>query len=152
MKLLNPTTFPHAALLSLRIVVGVTFLIHGLDKLSDLSDAERVFDSFGIPAPEVLAPFVGVTETVGGLLLITGLATRLAALALTGDMVVALVTAHSELRFFAREGGIELELLLAGASLALVLAGAGRFSLDGALGLPRQLSSAWDRRFEKVTA
>jgi putative oxidoreductase len=152
MKLLNPTTFPHAALLSLRIVVGVTFLIHGLDKLGDLSGAERLFGSFGIPAPEVLAPFVGVTETVGGLLLITGLATRLAAVALTGDMAVALATAHSELQFFAREGGIELELLLAGASLALVLAGAGRFSLDGALGLPRQLSSARDRRFEKVTA
>jgi putative oxidoreductase len=152
MRLLNPTTSPNAALLSLRIVVGVTFLIHGLDKLGDLSGAERLLGSFGIPAPGLMALFVGVTETVGGLLLITGLATRLAAAALTVNMAVALATAHSELQFFAREGGIELELLLAGASLALVLAGAGRFSLDRALDLPRYLPSAGGRHFAKVTA
>ena len=133
MRLLNPPVFPGAALLSLRIVVGITFLVHGLDKLTDLPGAEQLFASFSIPAPGLMTPFVGVTETVGGLLLIAGLATRLAGAALAGDMVVALVTAHDDLKFFAAEHGIELELLLVGASLALVLAGAGRFSLDEVL-------------------
>jgi putative oxidoreductase len=133
MTLLNPPTFPSAGLLSLRIVVGITFLVHGLDKLTDISGAERLFASYSIPAPGLVAPFVGAVETEGGLLLIAGLATRLAGAVLTGDMVVALVTAHDELRLFATQGGIELEALLVGACLALVLAGAGRFSLDDLL-------------------
>jgi putative oxidoreductase len=111
-------------------VVGITFLVHGLDKLLDLSGAERVFASYSIPAPWVMAAFVGIVETGGGLLLIAGLATRLAGAVLAGDMLVALATAHDELKFFAAQGGIELEALLAGACLALVLAGAGRLSLD----------------------
>ena len=100
MRLLNPPTFPSAGLLSLRIVVGITFLVHGLDKLTDLSGAERVFASYSIPAPGVMAAFVGVVETGGGLLLIAGLATGLAGAVLAGDMVVALATAHNELKFF----------------------------------------------------
>jgi putative oxidoreductase len=127
-------------LLSLRIVVGVTFLLHGREKLGDLAGAEQLLAPFGIPAPGLMAPVVGATETVGGLLLIAGLATRLAGAALTVNMLVALATAHDELEFFVADGGIELELLLAGASLTLVLAGAGRFSLDEALGLPRRIS------------
>jgi putative oxidoreductase len=130
MRLLNPPSFPSAGLLSLRIVVGITFLVHGLHKLTDLSGAERLFTSYSIPAPGVMALFVGVVETEGGLLLIAGLATQLAGAVLAGDMVVALLTAHDELRFFATEGGIELEVLLLGACLTLVLAGAGRLSLD----------------------
>jgi putative oxidoreductase len=142
MRLLNPTIFPSAGLLSLRIAVGVTFLLHGLDKLGDISGTEQFFASLAIPAPGLMAPFVAVTETVGGLLLIAGLATRLAAAALTVNMVGALVTAHDNLEFFVTAGGIELEALLAGASLALALAGAGRFSLDRALDLHRHLAAA----------
>ena len=59
MRLLNPPTFPSAGLLSLRIVVGITFLGHGLDKLSDISGTEQLFASYSIPAPGLMAPFVG---------------------------------------------------------------------------------------------
>ena len=145
MRLLNPRTLPSAGLLSLRIVVGITFVVHGLDKLGDISATEQLFVSFSIPAPGLMAPFVGVTETVGGLLLIAGLATRLAGAALTVDMAVALATAHAELKFFATEGGIELEALLVGANLALVLAGAGRFSLDDVLAMSRYLPASRTR-------
>jgi len=124
-------------LLVLRLVVGVTFLLHGLDKLADLSGTEEFFASLEIPAPGLMAPFVALTETVGGLLLIAGLATPLAGVALAVDMLVALVTAHIDEGFFAADGGIELVLLLAAASLALALTGAGRFSADAALGLTR---------------
>src|SRR3954453_4637803 len=144
MRLLNPPSFPSAGLLSLRIVVGITFVVHGLHKLADLSAAERLFSSYSIPAPGVMAIFVGVVETEGGLLLIAGLATQLAGAVLAGDMVVALVTAHDELRFFASEGGIELEVLLLGACVGLVLAGAGRLSLDDLL--RRLPSSATETR------
>jgi putative oxidoreductase len=136
MRLLNPTTLPSAGLLALRIAIGVTFLLHGLDKLGDISGTEQFFASLAIPAPGLVAPFVAITETAGGLLLIAGLATQLAGAALTANMAVAIATAHDELAFFVSDGGVELEALLAGASLAIALAGAGRFSLDHALDLP----------------
>jgi putative oxidoreductase len=133
----SPTTLQNAGLLVLRLVVGTTFLVHGLDKLSDLSAAEDLFAAQGIPAPAVMAPFVAATETVCSVLLIAGLATPLAGAALTVDMLVALVTTHIDRGFFADEGGFELVLLLAGASLAIALAGPGRFSVDARTGLSR---------------
>ena len=135
----DPTTFPSAGMLVLRLVVGITFMVHGLDKLADLSAAEQFFASLDIPAPGLMAPFVGVTETVGGLLLIAGLATPLVAAALAIDMLVALLTAHLGHGFFAEDGGIELALLLGGASVGIGLAGAGRFSLDATLDVPQRL-------------
>jgi|SRR4051794_7693513 putative oxidoreductase len=124
------------ALVVLRAVVGTTFLLHGLQKLGDLPGTERSFASLDIPAPDVMSPFVAVTETAGGLLLIAGLATALAGAALAGDMLVAFATAHASHGFFVADGGAELVFLLAGGCLTLVLAGAGRYSLDAALDLP----------------
>lgn len=135
-----------AGLLVLRVVVGGTFLIHGLDKLIDLSAAENYFASLSIPAPGLMAPFVAVTEAVGGALLLLGLTTRLVGLALAGDMLGALLIEHIGDGFFVDEGGIEFVLVLGSASLALVLTGAGRFSIDSAFGvghrLRRRLNSA----------
>jgi putative oxidoreductase len=136
----SPKSLQSAGLLALRLVVGATFLVHGLDKLIDLTDAERFFAAQSIPIPEVMAPFVGVTETVGGLLLMVGLATPLAAVALAGDMLVALLTTHIDRGFFVVDGGMELVLLLGVASLAIVLTGPGRFSVDAVSGLGRQVS------------
>ena len=57
-------------------------------------------------------------------------------------MLVALVTAHIDQGFFVDAGGFELVLLLGGASLAIALTGAGRFSVDAGLGVTRRL---WQR-------
>jgi putative oxidoreductase len=137
---MNLAPLPNAGLLVLRIVIGVTFLAHGLDKLADPSGAEQLFASLSIPVPGVMAPFVAVTETVGGLMLIAGVATPLVGAALAIDMLVAYLTAKLGEGFFARKGGAELELLLGGGSLALVLTGAGRFSVDALLRLPQRVS------------
>jgi putative oxidoreductase len=138
----HPTTAQNAGLLVLRLVVGVTFLLHGLDKLGDPSGAEELFASLDISAPGLMAPFVALTETVGGLLLIAGLARSLVGVALAVDMLVALVTNHIDEGFLVADGGIELVLLLGGASAALALTGAGRFSADAAIDLPRHLRAA----------
>jgi len=127
------------ALLLVRVVVGVTFLMHGLDKLGDLSGAEQFFDSLGIPAPSLMAPFVALLEVVGGIALIVGLLAPLFGLALAGDMLVAALTQHIENGFFAMDGGYELVLILGIASLGIVVAGTGRFSVDAALGLGDRL-------------
>jgi len=126
----------NSALLVLRIVVGVTFLLHGLQKLGDLSGTEQFFASLSIPAPQLMSPLVAATETGGGLLLLVGLVTPLAGVALAGDMLVAYATAHISHGFFVDDGGGELVFLLGGACVALALAGAGRYSLDATLGRP----------------
>jgi putative oxidoreductase len=77
-----------------------------------------------------MTPFVAITETAGGLLLIAGLATPLVGAALAADMLVAYLTAHVGNGFFVADGGGELVLLLAFASFAFVLTGAGRYSAD----------------------
>lgn len=134
-RLTQPNALSGAGLLVLRVVVGLTFVMHGLDKLGHLSSARHLFAALGIPAPALMAPFVAVTETAGGVLLIAGLVTPLVGAALAIDMLVALLTARLGHGFFARDGGIELEMLLGGASLGIALAGAGRYSLDALLGL-----------------
>jgi putative oxidoreductase len=125
------------ALLLVRAVVGVSFLLHGLDKLGDLSGTEGNFDGLGIPAPAIMAPFVAVLETVGGIALLLGVLSPVFALMLVGNMVVAGLTAHVGNGFFVADGGFELVLLLGAASAAIVFAGAGRFSVDHALRLGR---------------
>ena len=146
---MNSTTLPSVGLLLLRVIVGLTFLLHGLDKLGDLAAAEQLFASLGIPAPSLMAPFVAVTETAGGALLIAGLATPLVGVALATDMLVALLTAHLGHGFFARDGGFELEFLLGGASLVIAIAGAGRISLDASFALPQRV---WLRRLHGAPA
>jgi putative oxidoreductase len=143
----NPTTLPSAGLLVLRLVVGAPFLLHGLDKLSDLTETEQFFAAQSIPIPGAMAAFVAATETVGGVLLIAGLATPLFAVALTIDMLVALLTTHLDQGFFVADGGMELVLLLGVASLAIALTGPGRYSVDAVSGLGRQVSVEAALRF-----
>jgi putative oxidoreductase len=131
-------------LLVLRLVVGVTFLLHGLDKLGGLDGVEMFFDSLGIPAPGFMATLVALTETVGGVLLIVGLLTPVAGIALAIDMLVAGLTAHADKGFFVDKGGYELVLLLGTGCVALLIAGAGRFSAD-ALALRGRQRPAWLR-------
>lgn len=127
------------ALLAIRVVVGITFLLHGLDKLSDLSGTEQGFDGMGIPAPGLMAPFVAVLETVGGIALIAGALAPLFAIGLAINMLVAALVVHVENGFFAADGGYELVLVLGVASLAIAIAGAGRYSVDASLGLARKV-------------
>jgi putative oxidoreductase len=127
------------ALLLVRVVVGLTFLVHGLDKLGDLNGTEQLFDSLNIPLPGLMAPFVALIEVVGGIALIVGLLAPFFGLALAGDMLVAALTQHIDKGFFVTDGGYEFVLILGIASLGIMLAGAGRFSVDGALRLGERL-------------
>ena len=86
------TSAPPATFL-LRIVTGGIFLTEGVQKFLYPADlgAGR-FAKIGIPSPEFMGPFVGGMEIVCGALIIIGLLTRLAAIALLGDMTVAFVS------------------------------------------------------------
>lgn len=74
--------------LLLRIGAGLTFLFTGIAKLG--APPVAFFTQLGIPAPEIMAPFIAILETVGGLMLLFGFGTRLAAALLICDMLVAI--------------------------------------------------------------
>lgn len=81
---------PDASVL-IRFVVGLVFASEGIQKFlyAQAQGAGR-FAKIGIPAPEVMGPFVGTVEIVCGSLLLVGLATRLAAVPLLITMLVAI--------------------------------------------------------------
>ena len=92
MRRLLSTNAPAATIL-VRLLVGIVFLSEGIQKfLYPTELAAGRFAKIAIPAPEILGPFVGACETIGGGLLILGLITRFAALVLLIDISVAIVS------------------------------------------------------------
>jgi putative oxidoreductase len=85
--------FTWVAPLAARLVVGVVFAGTGWTKLTHLLQITQNFRGLGIPAPEILTPFVSGVEFFGGLMLLFGLLTRLASVPLIVVMIVAIVTA-----------------------------------------------------------
>ncbi|HST07088.1 MAG TPA: DoxX family protein [Gemmatimonadaceae bacterium] len=118
-------------LLVLRVAVAAVFIHHGYQKLFvyGISGVTGAFTHMGVPMPGLMGPFIGILEFFGGIALIIGLLTRLVALGLACDMLGAIFLVLWSKGF----GGFELEFLLCGGSLALALAGAGRFSVDALL-------------------
>lgn len=83
-------------LLLTRLTVGVVFLQSGWGKLHSLEKVTDFFTSLKIPAPAFQAHLVATTEFVGGILMLAGLLSRVAAVPLTITMVVAILTAKTD--------------------------------------------------------
>ena len=122
-----------AALLVARVAVGIVFTAHGWQKLRDFghTGTTQSFDAMGVPLPSVSAYYSTWVELLGGVALILGVLTPIAGLLLFFDMLGAFLIVHAGNGIFSSEGGYEAVLTLGAISLALVLAGAGRFSVDG---------------------
>jgi putative oxidoreductase len=128
----------------LRIVLGVVFFAHGAQKAlgwfggSGLRSTVQIFrDNLHIPAP--LAVLSVAAEFLGGLGLIVGLLSRVAALGIAIVMMVALIAVHGKFGFFMnwygeKKGhGIEYHILVLALAVAVMVKGAGPLSLDEAL-------------------
>lgn len=109
----------------LRIVTALLFLEHATMKL------------FGFPASQmpVAAAFtfiwwIGVLELVGGVLLIVGWFTRIAAFILSGEMAVAYFMAHATQSFFPLQNGGEAAILFCFVFLYVAAAGPGAWAID----------------------
>jgi len=125
-----------AALLVLRLVLGVLMLLHGIGKLPSPPDfIVGALAKAGLPS--VLAYGVYLGEIVGPVLIIIGVWTRLGAFLIAGNMVVAVLMAHTgDLFHMNKEGGyaLELQAMYLFTAVALVLTGAGRYSVGGRYG------------------
>lgn len=127
----------------LRLAVGAVFVAHGAQKLFGVwggggpGGTAAFFGQIGLAPAYPLALLVGVVEVMGGLMLIIGAFTLFAALALTITMGVAVWKVHLRHGFFLNWGltpdqghGYEFNLTLIAALVALMLTGAGAFSID----------------------
>jgi putative oxidoreductase len=113
-----------------RIVVGWVFLWSGWGKLNALPRMIENFREWGIPYPEILTPFVSGVEFVGGILLLVGLFTRIAAAPLIVVMIVAIISAKvSDVDSLETLLGFE-EMSYVALFLWLAVAGPGPVSLD----------------------
>ncbi|HEY4614077.1 MAG TPA: DoxX family protein, partial [Citricoccus sp.] len=116
-----------------RLVVGVVLIAHGLQKLvQGAPGTAEGFAQMGVPQPEVAAIIAMVAELGGGVLLILGLMTPLAAL-LPAVVLIGAVVVHAGNGLFVTEGGWELAATLGAACLVLGAVGPGRWSVDGLL-------------------
>jgi len=116
-------------LLLLRFALGVIFIFHGYPKLfSSTQQMMGFFTHVGLPAYFVFV--AGVFEFFGGILLIIGLFTRLAALLLAAEMLVALWKVHGLFTHPAAVDNYQFPLSLCAAAFALATVGAGVISLD----------------------
>ena len=127
-----------------RIALGVVFFAHGAQKMlgwfggAGLQTTVRMFrEHLHMPAP--LAVLAVATEFLGGLGLIVGFFSRVAALGIAVVMCVALCAVHSKFGFFMdwygdKKGhGIEYHILVLALAMLVIFKGAGALSLDQAL-------------------
>ncbi len=136
-KLLS--TQPTWTTVPVRLALGIIFIAHG---------SQLVFGAWGGPGLSGFAAFgppfsfmrpawlwtdaAALTQFVGGILVLTGLFTRLAALLLAVVMLVAMFGVHWPVFFLPR--GLEFTLALLGISVTLLIAGGGRASVDRLIG------------------
>ena len=120
----------------LRVIAGITFAAHGAQKLFGwfggygLEGVAQWMESIGLGPGYLMAVMAGSAEFFGGLALIVGLLVRPAAAVLAVTMVVAIATVHVANGFFMSNNGYEFALALLAISIAIVIDGAGKLSLD----------------------
>ena len=90
--LMNPPTDGPKSILLLRLMAGGVFFWEGILKFVYVNQGVGRFTKLGIPFPHFTATSIGYLEIVGGLLLLTGLMTRLIAIPFVGEMIVAILS------------------------------------------------------------
>lgn len=147
------TTEKSSALTVLRVTLGVVVFAHGAQKMLGWFDGKGLNAALHALVPGKYVPvplaFLAVcAEFFGGLGLVTGLLTRVAAFGVAGNMIVAVAMVEGHTGFFMNwEGqkqgeGYEYHLLVLAMTYALILRGAGSLSIDGLLTRNRQLEAS----------
>ena len=115
-------------LLVLRLALGTIMIAHGWQKIADhLNTIMGFLQHLGIPV--WMAYLVTAAEFGGGILLVVGFLTRLAALAILVDMLVAIVKVHLPNGLF-NPKGFEFPMACAAIAFCLIITGAGPIAID----------------------
>jgi putative oxidoreductase len=111
-----------------RVMMGLLFAVHGYQKVSSGFGAVAAsFAKMGIPAPQVMGPFIAGLELIGGICLIVGLLTRLFGLLFSCEMLVTTLLIQLPMRGW---NGSELDRMLLASGVLLLLAGPGKLAID----------------------
>ncbi len=111
----------------LRVVAGIIFIAHGWQKLGSMDQTIGFFAQIGVPV--FLAWLISLGEFVGGILLILGLYTRVAAIWLGLIMFGAISLVHLKNGLFG-PGGYEYPLTMLAVQVVLIMLGGGNWSVD----------------------
>ena len=139
-----PAQLAGFAPLILRVMAGIIMAVHGWQKLTEVGPANfgrQALANLGVPLPVFMGYVVTLAELIGGILLIVGLLSRLAALILAIEMVFTTLLVKINVGFIAPPGsgsGAELDLILLAAFLTILLVGPGRLSLDELVGIEEE--------------
>ena len=131
---MNKNDLSSIAIFILRVVLGIIFVAHGLQKLfgafgdSGIEGFSKMLAGLNFAPAVFWAWFVAIIEAVGGLFLILGILPRLSSTLIAIIMIVAIGKVHVGNGFFAMRGGFEYPLLILAVCALLVLTGGGRFS------------------------
>lgn len=123
-------------LLLIRLVVGLTFAGHGVQKLFGWfggygpKGTGGWLESIGIRPGVTMAILAGLAELVGGLLFAAGLLTEVGAALIIVVMLVAIAKVHAKNGYWVSSNGIEYPFVLIVVALGVALTGAGDYSLD----------------------
>ncbi len=127
-------------ILLLRLVLGLTLVAHGAQKLfgafggRGLKGTDGSFEKLGFRFPVPMALLAGLGEFGGGAFFAAGLLTTFAALALAVVMTIAVITVNLKNGFWVGKNGYEYNLLIWAGAVAVATTGPGRFSLDRVFG------------------
>lgn len=119
--------------LLIRLVLGAAFVVHGYPKLFNKAGREGFagwLQSMGFKPGKFWALVVGVVEFYGGIALILGVYTQLAAILIAINMLVAMWKVKWGKVGFTAQGGWEIDLVYLVIAVSLLLTGAGVWSLD----------------------
>lgn len=130
----NEITKP-LGMLIFRVALGFTFIMHGFQKAFLIGPAAEgaAFAKMGIPAPELSAYFTIGAELIGGIMLVLGIGTRIAAAAIAIAMAGAYIFVHINDPFIndpQTGAGFEYVFVLGMAAIMFILTGGGKYSID----------------------
>jgi putative oxidoreductase len=120
-----------AAILVGRVLLSVLFILAGFAKLTAISGTAGWFGSLGVPLPTAAAVVAGLVEFLGGIAILVGFKTRIAAIILAVFTLAATAIAHLDFADQMQVLMLQKNLAITGGFLLLAVTGAGAISLDG---------------------
>jgi putative oxidoreductase len=126
-------------LLIIRLVIGLSFIGHGAQKLFGwfggygLEGTGGWMESLGMKPGKAMALLAGLAEFVGGIFFVLGLLTPLAGIMIAITMLIAIVKVHYANGYWSTNNGYEYNLALLAVAIGLALAGPGKYALDAIL-------------------
>lgn len=122
-------------LLIIRLIIGITFMGHGAQKLFGwfggygLKGTGGWMESIGLKPGVFMAFMAGAAELLGGFLFAAGVFTSVSAFLIAGTMLIAIFTVHGKNGYWATQNGFEYNLMLIAVAIGVALIGPGAYTL-----------------------